>query len=335
MPHKIVVWMEVTASAPAKVILLGEHFVVYGEPAIVLAIDKRIYAKAELRDDKQLYLRSVNLDLAGYFKNGIFKIEQGNAKEARLKFEPLKLAVAKVLEIHGENPGLSIEVNSTVPVASGLGSSAAVAAAVTAAVSTLLNVKMSKEDVFRISYEAEKIVHGTPSGVDPAISTFGGTLLFQMDTGFKPLDVKADVPLVIGDTGVERSTRVQVTKVRNVRDRYPRVVEPIMRAGREIVLSAIDALKEDELENLGDLMNINHALLCGLGVSDESLEWLIKAARKADALGAKLTGAGGGGCMIALAENEKLEQVLEALQRVGGKAFIARKTDEGVRVERT
>jgi len=335
VPHKIVVWMEVTASAPAKVILFGEHFVVYGEPAIVLAIDRRAYAKAELRDDKQLYLRSVNLDLAGYFKNGIFKIEQGNAKEARLKFEPLKLAVAKVLEIHGENPGLSIEVNSTVPVASGLGSSAAVAAAVTAAVSTLLNVKMSKEDVFRISYEAEKIVHGTPSGVDPAISTFGGTLLFQMDTGFKPLDVKADVPLVIGDTGVERSTRVQVTKVRNVRDRYPRVVEPIMRAGREIVLSAIDALKEDELENLGDLMNINHALLCGLGVSDESLEWLIKAARKADALGAKLTGAGGGGCMIALAENEKLEQVLEALQRVGGKAFIARKTDEGVRVERT
>jgi mevalonate kinase len=330
-----VVWMEATASAPAKVILFGEHFVVYGEPAIVLAIDKRAYAKAELRDDKQLYLRSVNLNLAGYFKNGIFKIEQGNAKEAKLKFQPLKLAVEKVLEIYGENFGLSIQVNSTVPVAAGLGSSAAVAAAVTAAVSALLNVKMSKEDVFRISYEAEKIVHGTPSGVDPAISTFGGTLLFQMDTGFKPVDVKADVPLVIGDTGVKRSTRVQVAKVRNVRGRYPRVVEPIMRAGREIVLRAIDALREDDLETLGDLMNINHALLCGLGVSDESLERLIKAARKADALGAKLTGAGGGGCIVALAENDKLEQVLESIQGVGGKAFIARKTDEGVRVERT
>jgi mevalonate kinase len=178
-------------------------------------------------------------------------------------------------------------------------------------------------------------VHGTPSGVDPAISTFGGTLLFQMDTGFKPVDVKADVPLVIGDTGVKRSTRVQVAKVRNVRGRYPRVVEPIMRAGREIVLRAIDALREDDLETLGDLMNINHALLCGLGVSDESLERLIKAAWKADALGAKLTGAGGGGCIVALAENDKLEQVLESIQGVGGKAFIARKTDEGVRIERT
>lgn len=335
MLHKIVVWMGVVASAPAKVILFGEHFVVYGEPAIVLAIDKRAYAKAELRDDKRLYLRSVDLNLAGYFESGIFKTEQGDAKEAKLKFEPLKLAVGKVLEIHGENVGLNIEVNSTVPVAAGLGSSAAVAAAVTAAVGALLNVKISKEDVFRISFEAEKIVHGTPSGVDPAISTFGGTLLFQMDTGFKPLDVKADVPLVIGDTGVERSTRVQVATVRGVKDKYPRVVNPMMRAAREIVLRAIDALKEDDLETLGDLMNINHALLYGLGVSDESLEWLINAARKAGALGAKLTGAGGGGCMIALAENERLQKVLEAIQRAGGRAFIAKKTDEGVRIEQT
>ena len=325
--------MGVTASAPAKVILFGEHFVVYGEPAIVLAIDKRAYVKAELRNDKKLHLRSVNLNLAGFFENEFLKIEQGNAKEAQIKFEPLKHAVEKVLDIYGEKVGLNIEISSTVPVAAGLGSSAAVATALTAAVGTILNLEMSKEDIFRISYEAEKIVHGTPSGVDPAISTFGGALLFQIDTGFKPLDVKADVPLVIGDTGIERSTRVQVEKVRDVRDKYPRVVEPIMRAAREIVLRAIDSLKEGDLETLGELMNVNHAILCGLGVSDESLEWLISAARKAGAFGAKLTGAGGGGCMIALANKERLEQILEAIQRAGGKPFIAKKTDEGVRIE--
>jgi len=327
--------MGVVASAPAKVILFGEHFVVYGEPAIVLAIDKRAYAKAEARNDKRLYLRSVNLNLAGYFENENFKIGQGDAKEAKSKFEPIKLVVEKVLEKHGENVGLDIEINSTVPVAAGLGSSAAVAAAVTVAVGALLNVEMSNEDVFSITYEAERIVHGTPSGIDPAISTFGGTLLFQIDTGFKPLDVKTDIPLVIGDTGVERSTRVQVEKVRDVKEKYPRVVEPIMWAAREIVLRAIEALKENDLETLGDLMNINHALLYGAGVSDESLEWLINAARKAGALGAKLTGAGGGGCMIALTRNERLEQVLEAIQRVGGRPFIAKKTDEGVKIERT
>ncbi len=327
--------MGVVASAPAKIILFGEHFVVYGEPAIVLAIDKRAYAKVENRDDKRLYLHSVNLNLAGYFENGTFKIEQGDAKEAKMKFEPVKLAAERVLETHGKNVGLNIEISSTVPVAAGLGSSAAVVAAVTAAVGALLDVKISKEDVFRITYEAEKIVHGTPSGIDPAISTFGGTLLFQMDTGFKPLDVKMDIPLVIGDTGVERLTRVQVEKVREIKEKYPQVVDPIMLAAREIVLRAIDAIKENDLDALGDLMNINQALLCGVGVSDESLEWLINAARKAGALGAKLTGAGGGGCMIALAKNENLEQVLEAIQKAGGRPFIARKTDEGVKIERT
>jgi len=325
--------MGVVASAPAKVILFGEHFVVYGEPAIVIAIDKRAYAKTETRNDKRLYLRSVNLNLAGYFESGVFKIEQGNLKEAKLKFEPLKQAVEKILEKYGENVGLDIEINSTVPVAAGLGSSAAVVSAVTASVGALLNVKVSKEDVFRITYEAEKIVHGTPSGIDPAISTFGGTLLFQMDTGFKPLDVRMDIPLIIGDTGVERSTRVQVEKVRDMHEKYPRVVEPIMLAAREIVLKAMEALKENSLETLGDLMNVNHALLYGLGVSDESLEWLINAARKAGALGAKLTGAGGGGCMIALTKNEGVSEVLEAIQSAGGRPFIAKKTDEGVKIE--
>jgi mevalonate kinase len=325
--------MGVVASAPAKVILFGEHFVVYGEPAIVLAIDKRAYATVDCREDKSLHLRSANLSLAGYFENGVFKIEKGDAREARSRFEPVKLAVERVLGTYGENVGLDIKINSTIPVAAGLGSSAAVVAAVTVAVGTLLHVKMSKEDVFRITYEAEKVVHGTPSGVDPAISTFGGALLFQMDTGFKPLEVKTDIPLVIGDTGVERSTRVQVEKVQKVMGSYPRIAEPLRKAAREIVLCAMDAFGESNLKTLGDLMNINHALLCGVGVSDESLESLISAARKAGALGAKLTGAGGGGCMIALANDERLEQVLQAITRAGGRPFIARKTDEGVKIE--
>jgi len=325
--------MEVVASAPAKIILFGEHFVVYGEPAIVLAIDRRVYAKVGLRQDKRLYLRSMNLDLAAYYENDSFQVEHGNKKEAKLKFKPVKVAVEKVLERCKENVGLNIKIESTVPAAAGLGSSAAVAASVTAAVSTLLKINMSKEEIFRITYEAEKVVHGTPSGIDPAISTFGGSFLFQKDTGFKSLDVKMEIPLIVGNTGVARSTRSQVEKVRNLKEKYPQVITPIFLAAREIVLKAVEALKENDLESLGELMNINHALLYGLGVSDESLEWLINAARKAGALGAKLTGAGGGGCMIALARKENRERILEAIQRAGGNPFIARKTDEGVKIE--
>ena len=325
--------MGVIASAPAKIILLGEHFVVYGEPAIVMAIDKRAYARVEKRKDNRLHVRSMDLNLEVFFENGSFRVEQGDPKEAKMKFEPVKQAIEKVMEKHGQHVGLDIEINSTVPVGAGLGSSAAVIAATTAATGAILDVKLSKEDILRITYTAEKIVHGTPSGVDPAISTMGGTMLFQMDTGFKPLEVKTNIPLIIGDTGVERSTRVQVEKVRDLVDKYPRVTEHLMKAAREIVLRAIEALKENDLETLGTMMNINHALLYGIGVSDESLEWLANAARKAGALGAKLTGAGGGGCMIALAREEKLEQVSEAIQRSGGRPFVARKTEEGVRIE--
>jgi mevalonate kinase len=325
--------MGVVASAPAKIILLGEHFVVYGEPAIVMAIDKRVYARVEKRNDSRLHVRSMDLNLEVFFENGSFRVEQGDLKEAKMKFEPVKQAIEKVMEKHGQHVGLDIEINSTVPVGAGLGSSAAVIAATTAATGAILGVKLSKEDILRITYTAEKIVHGTPSGVDPAISTMGGTMLFQMDTGFKPLEVKTNIPLIIGDTGVERSTRVQVEKVRDLVDKYPRVTEHLMKAAREIVLRAIEALKENDLETLGTMMNINHALLYGIGVSDESLEWLANAARKAGALGAKLTGAGGGGCMIALAREEKLEQVSEAIQRSGGRPFVARKTEEGVRIE--
>jgi mevalonate kinase len=327
--------MGVVASAPAKVILFGEHFVVYGEPAIVLAIDKRAYAKVENRADKRIFLRSTNLGLAVSIENKNFKIEQGDPKEAKLKFEPVELAVEKVLEKYGEKVGVNVEITSTVPVAAGLGSSAAVVTAVATAMSALLGMDMSKEEIFKIAYEAEKLVHGTPSGVDPAISTFGGTLLYQMDTGFKPLEVRTDIPIVIGDTGVERSTRVQVEKVKEVKEKYPQIMQPIMSAAREIVLRALDAFKKSDLETLGGLMNLNQALLYGVGVSDESLEWLINAARKAGALGAKLTGAGGGGCMIALTSNDKLQQVSEAIQRAGGRPFMARKTDEGARIEHT
>lgn len=327
--------MGVVASAPAKIILFGEHFVVYGEPAIVAAIDRRAYVRIENSNDGNLHLRSTTLNLAGHFEKETFKIEKGNAREARIRFEPIKHAVGSILEMHGKQAGLDIEIDSSIPVSAGLGSSAAVVAASTAAAGALLDVKLSKEDIFRITYEAEGVAHGNASGVDPAVSTFGGAILFQTDTGFKPLDISTDIPLVIGNTGVERSTRIQVEKVRLTKEKYPRIIESMMKTAREVVLKAIDAFKENNLETLGTLMNINHALLYGIGVSDESLEWLINAARKAGALGAKLTGAGGGGCMIALSKDEKLQQILEAIQRAGGNPFIARKTDEGVKIERS
>lgn len=324
--------MEVVASAPAKAILFGEHFVVYGQPAIALAIDKRAYVKVQSRKDEKICIRSADMGISGCFLGESFRPERGGS-EARGRLEPIRVVVERVLSASKGRVGLNVEIRSSIPVAAGLGSSAAVAAATAMAVSKILDVELSREEIFQAAYESECLVHGTPSGIDPAISTYGGVLLYQREGGFTFLNVKGEIPLVVGDTGVERSTGELVAKVRRLRDRYPPVVDSLIEVSGEIVSAAVEALKRGDLKGLGELMNMNHSLLSAIGVSHELLDKLVHAARRAGALGAKLTGAGGGGCMIALASPGTLKQVASAIEQAGVTAFIARKTEEGVRVE--
>jgi len=324
--------MKVTASAPGKVILLGEHFVVYGGPAIVAAIDRRAHVSAEPAVDRQIHISSPDLGLSGTFTGERFRAEQGG-RRARAALEPIRIAAQRVLALSRGEAGVSVEVHSSIPVASGLGSSAAVAAATAAAVGRLSGVEVPREEVFRIAYEAERFVHGTPSGIDPAIATYGGVISYRRERGFAPLDVKGEVPLVVGDTGVKRSTGGMVAAVRELRERHPSIVNLIMETGEGLALRAAKALSDGDLATLGELMNINHGLLSAIGVSHEALERLVYAARRAGALGAKLTGGGGGGCMVALAPPSRLKRVVHAIEGEGGTAFVARETGEGVRVE--
>jgi len=323
----------VTASAPAKVILFGEHFVVFGHPAVVLAIDKRASVAAQLRKDDRISIDSVNLRAAGTFKGDRFTVQKGGPK-ARLKLEPARNAVKQVLERAGSKKvGVDVRIRSNIPVSAGLGSSAAVATATVAAVSHLLEVELSRDEIFRMAYESERLVHGTPSGIDPAISTYGGALQFQKSRDFIDLKVQTDIPLVIGNTRVERSTGELVARVRRTRQSFPSIIDLLMVTGARTALLAVEALRKGELQTVGELMNINHALLSAVGVSHESLERLVYAARNAGAYGSKLTGGGGGGCMIALAEKGRLRKVMAAIESAGGTAFEACKTDEGVRIE--
>jgi mevalonate kinase len=324
----------VTASAPGKVILFGEHFVVYGEPAVVLAIDKRAYASAQLRKDERIYINSIDMGVSGTFKGEKFQVEKGGGSKARLKLEPIKNAVQQVLEKAERKTGVNLKINSDIPISAGLGSSAAVATSTILAVSNLLGIELSRDQIFNMAYESERLVHGTPSGIDPAISTYGGALQFQKGKDFIFLNVQTNIPLIVGNTKVERLTGELVANVRRIKEQYPSIIDPIIEIGGKIALDAVEALKRGDLHTVGELMNINHALLCAVSVSHESLERLVYAARKGGALGAKLTGGGGGGCMIALAEAGKLKRVAKAIEQVGGTAFVAQKTDQGVRIER-
>ncbi|KYH40718.1 MAG: mevalonate kinase [Candidatus Bathyarchaeota archaeon B26-2] len=327
--------MRVTASAPAKVILFGEHFVVYGEPALVMAVERRVYVSTEPRTDCKIYIRADGIGASGYYSGEAlrtFEAEMGG-REAQDRLQPIKVVIEHALRLSKKKVGLNVIVKSAIPVAAGLGSSAAVAVATAAAVGRVLGLELSREEVYQIAYEAEKVIHGTPSGIDPAISTYGGTLIYRRGEGVKPLTLEVEVPLVIGNTGLSRSTGDLVARVRRLKDRYPSIVEPILSVGGKIVAEAIMALKAGDLEALGNLMDINHGLLSAVGVSSGPLERLVYAARRAGALGAKLTGAGGGGCMVALTATGDLDKVARAIEEAGGETLTATRAKEGVRIE--
>lgn len=314
------------ASAPAKVILFGEHFVVYDRLAIAAAIDLRAYVDVKPRHDYKIVISSSAMDLCGEFT-----FDGDYAGDARLK--PIYVAARNVLDLAGEMVGLNISVESQIPIAAGLGSSAAVLAATTAAISNLLELNLDRDSIFRLALEAERMVHENPSGIDPAISIYGGIIAYRRSEGARRLNINMDLPIVLGDTCIKRETREMILRVSELRRLYPELIDGIMDIGDMVSHLAIRALEGKDLESLGHLMNINHALLSAMGVSNWAIESLVWAARRAGALGAKLTGAGGGGCIIALSTWENMLGVAEAIKMAGGEPLMVNIAHEGVRIE--
>lgn len=201
-----------------------------------------------------------------------------------------------------------------------------------AATAKLLGTKLKKEEICTLAYEVEKLVHKHPSGVDNYISTYGGITIFRRNEKLVPLKINKNLILVIGNTGISRSTGKLVGHVRKMKEAHPTVITPILNAIGQLSVSTAQALQEGNLRKVGELMNVNHGLLSALGVSNEALNHLVYAAREAGALGAKLTGGGGGGCIIALATPDKIKRVAEAIKTAGGTAMVAKKIDRGVEV---
>ncbi len=309
----------ITASAPGKLILFGEHVVVYGEPAIATALDKRAYVTATELDEKKIIVKSSELEQP---------IEASLKEEA--KHPAVRVAQAALQKTNSAR-GVEIEIKSEIPVSSGLGSSASVSVATAAAVLKLFsqeqNAEPSRMEILDVAHEGEKVAHGKPSGIDTAITTFGGTIFFKKGE-IEGLDAP-EMQFVVGDTKVPRNTKEIVEGVRkNVED--PRVAYNLFTIS-SIVRRAREALLRQNLTEIGHLMNKNQEFLRALGVSSVELEQLILAARNAGAYGAKLTGAGGGGCMIAL--SEKPDKIKNALEQVGAEAFVVKTNQSGVRFE--
>ncbi len=303
---------EPRSQACGKVILLGEHAVVYGRKAIAAPVPLAMEARVMDGTD------------------GIRVLIPRWGVEQRLKpAEAHAQGVAGILamliaQLELSDRAMDIEVFPHVPRAMGLGGSAALAVSIVRALSDHFRLGLDDERVNALAFECEKAAHGTPSGVDNTVATYGRALKFHHSDGkpnFQPLTIAAPLPLVIGITGRESLTAHHVAKVRRAWQRSPQHYDRLFDEVNALVESAAIAIAQGELAELGDLMNLNHGLLNALQLSTPELEELVHVARRAGALGAKLTGGGGGGSMVAVTEVDRQEAVAEAMENAGYQAL--------------
>ena len=313
--------MKATAVSPAKVILFGEHFVVSGNSAISMTIDLPTTITVEPLKVDEIQIRSEGLDVEAAFSTTGQIIRSAGAN-AESKLRPIyEVADFTLKKLKQAKVGLKIAVKSRVPIGMGLGSSAATAVGTVSALTTLLGWPLSREEIFDAAYTLEKMVHGHPSGVDQATITYGGLISYRGGKVEATLQLTQPPLLIIGNTGKRRSTGEFVGRVTRLRETEPKVYGRIASEAQEISERALDALRNGQSHALGSLMNENQRLLESVGVSSPDLERLISAVRSAGAFGAKLTGGGGGGCMIAAVDKTTHAGVSRAIEEAGGQVL--------------
>ena len=302
------------ASAPGKIILFGEHAVVYGRPALAVPVTQ-VHADVEISD-------------AGANSGGVWIHAQDVNLQAELNTLPSDHPIASV--IHNlfflarvsPFPNLEINISSTIPVAAGLGSGAAVTVALTRALSAHIPYAMTNDEVSAFAYEIEKLHHGTPSGIDNTVVTYAKPVYFVKGQPIETFHVAEPFTIVIADTGISAPTKESVSDVRRLWEANKAKWENVFDEVADIAFAARNVIRVGRVKMLGALMDKNHAYLQEMTVSSPELDNLVSAARKAGALGAKMSGGGRGGNMIALAEADTAPRIAEALLSAGAKRTI-------------
>jgi mevalonate kinase len=292
-----------------KVILFGEHFVVHGVPGIVSAIDSATDAEVT-QTGNELVIRDERKAAKGYAEEK--RLQQIESIERMLKTMGLDLKLP-----------LKIWVGGTLPGFSGLGASAASSVAIARAIVEELSLKLTNEQVNQIAYEAEKAYAGNPSGIDNTAATYGGLMWFKKNIAGGPdnverLRIRKPVEIVIGSTGKVANTKAMVAGVAERKKKNPAKYDQIFKQAENLAHAGRKALESYDLKKVGELVNENHRLLQEIEVSSRELDLLVDIARKNGAFGAKLTGGGGGGCMVALTPSKELqEKVASAIEKEG------------------
>lgn len=291
--------------------LMGEHAVVYGYPSLVTAVDKRLTVQIDKIDSRDV---EIIIPETGdtRFVNAAIKVAQ---ESWHLKFT-----------------GLKIQTNCDFCGQYGFGSSSAVTVAMIYALSLSAGLKITKEEIFKLSYKTILDIQGVGSGFDVAAATYGGTIYYQLGKPVEKINISS-LPLVIGYTGIKADTVKIVKDIAQKRSTKPDVVNRIFEAIGKLVEQAKIPIAKSDWLTFGKFCNFNQEYLRDLGVSSEILESLIVAANTAGAYGAKLSGAGGGDCMIAVAPIDKRQNIINAIKNSGGQIVEITANAPGVREE--
>jgi len=295
-------------SGCGKVILFNEHFVVYGVPSIVSTIDKATTATVERSGESGWTLDDLRPATPGYKKE---KLEQQKESTERI----LKAAGIDAIK----NP-IKITLGGDLVAASGIGASAASCTAIARALSDEFNLGLSDERINELAYEGEKGYHGTPSGIDNTAATYGGLIWFVKGEPnvIERMKIEAPVEVVIGNTGLVANTKAAVAGVRERKENYPEKYDKIFKEAGDLAHRARKALENNDLETVGKCMDENHKQLQAIEVSCKELDFLVDLARDQGAFGAKMTGGGLGGNMVALTPGKELqEKVARAMEKKG------------------
>ena len=276
-----------TGFGAGKVILLGEHGVVHGFPAIAAALTRGVEAVAYPAEESSLYISPWDRRFFPHANDP----------------EPLSRALWEVLRRHETGSPLEIEAHVGLPPGAGLGCSAALGVAVVEAVGRARGIERSRIDLAAHALRWERHFHGDPSGIDNAVAAVGGTVRFARDQGFDSIDPREPLHLVIANSGESSDTKDMVARVASLLAARADQTRGCLEEIGALVREGQRAIERGELDTLGECLDDNHAALRALGLSTPRIETLVETARSAGARGAKVTGAGGGGCIVALARN--------------------------------
>jgi mevalonate kinase len=296
-------------SGKGKTILFGEHFVVYGLPALAAGISSETVAKVTKKKAVGWVLKDNRPAMPGY--------KEQKSEEQNVSIQN----ILRYCNIDTTKQGFQIELGGNLVCASGIGASAASSVAIARALNDEYSLGFDDEQINQAAYEGEKGYHGTPSGIDNTASTYGGLVWFIRDLGggpprFETLKLRKPVYLVIASTGITASTKEVVGDVKKKKEENPAWFESLSSEYKQIVHDGRDALIQNDIQRVGKLMNRNHELLQEMTVSCKELDTLVEIAKGNGAIGAKMTGTGRGGNMIALAPDEAtMKRIAKALEK--------------------